>query len=63
MSAATPPENLAPPAIRGLDHAAAARDRELRSARGVADLLSRRPELRGVLPTADWLEEATLWSA
>jgi hypothetical protein len=29
----------------------------------VADLLSRRPELRGVLRTADWLEETTLWSA
>jgi hypothetical protein len=29
----------------------------------VADLLARRPELRGVLRTADWLEEATLWSA
>jgi hypothetical protein len=45
------------------DQAAAARERELRSASGVADLLARRPELRGVLRTADWLEEATLWSA
>ncbi|MGC4110013.1 MAG: hypothetical protein QM747_06235 [Nocardioides sp.] len=45
------------------DRAAAARDREARSASGVTRLLTRRPELRGVLATADWLEEATLWSA
>ncbi|HEX3930221.1 MAG TPA: hypothetical protein VHW64_05925 [Nocardioides sp.] len=45
------------------DRGAAAREREARSASGVSDLLARRPELRGVLPTADWLEEATLWSA
>ncbi|HEX4473186.1 MAG TPA: hypothetical protein VH085_14545 [Nocardioides sp.] len=63
MTAATPSEISAPPRTRTPDAAAAARDRELRSARGVADLLARRPELRGVLRTADWLEEATLWSA
>ena len=34
------------------DQAAAARERE-----------ARRPELRGVLRTADWLDEATRWSA
>lgn len=45
------------------DQAAAAREREARSASGVCDLLTRRPELRGVLSTADWLEEATRWSA
>lgn len=45
------------------DQGAAAREREARSAQGVARLLARRPELRGVLSTADWLEEATLWSA
>jgi hypothetical protein len=63
MTAATPPDIASPPRTRTPDAAAAARDRELRSARGVADLLARRPELRGVLRTADWLEEATLWSA
>jgi hypothetical protein len=48
---------------RKADQAAAAREREARSASGVCDLLTRRPELRGVLATADWLEEATRWSA
>jgi hypothetical protein len=48
---------------RDPDQGAAAREREARSASGVADLLARRPELRGILATADWLEEATLWSA
>jgi hypothetical protein len=45
------------------DQAGSARDRANRSAGGVSDLLARRPELRGVLATADWLEESTLWSA
>jgi len=45
------------------DQAAAARDREARSAIGVSELLARRPELRGVLAAADWLEESVRWSA
>src|SRR5690348_837329 len=45
------------------DQAAAAREREARSACGVTGLLARRPELRGVLATADWLDEAVRWSA
>jgi hypothetical protein len=45
------------------DQAAAAREREARAACGVSALLARRPELRGVLATADWLEEAIRWSA
>jgi hypothetical protein len=48
---------------RKADQAAAARDRELRSSSGVSDLFTRRPELRGVLRTADWMEEWTRWSA
>jgi hypothetical protein len=48
---------------RKRDQAAAAREREARSVSGVSGLLARRPELRGVLETADWLAEATLWSA
>lgn len=45
------------------DQAASAREREARSAAGVAALLARRPELRGVLRSADWLEESVRWSA
>jgi hypothetical protein len=63
MNASRTPLTMAPPTDPRPDHAAAARDRELRSTRGVTDLLARRPELRGVLRTADWLEESTLWSA
>jgi hypothetical protein len=65
MTRPTTPTSALPPLRRGrkADRAAAARDRELRSASGVSDLLTRRPELRGVLATADWLEESTLWSA
>ena len=45
------------------DQAAAAREREARSSHGVTTLLARRPELRGVLRTADWLEQSVLWTA
>jgi hypothetical protein len=45
------------------DRAAAARDRADRTARGLAELLSRRPELRGVHAPADWLEDAIRWTA
>jgi hypothetical protein len=45
------------------DQAAAARDREARSAQGVSALLARRPELRGVLRSAAWLEESVRWNA
>jgi hypothetical protein len=45
------------------DQAAAAREREARSAQGVVSLLARRPELRGVLRSADWLEESVRWNA
>jgi hypothetical protein len=41
------------------DRAAEARERETRSASEVCALLTRRPELCGVLKAADWLEEAT----
>jgi hypothetical protein len=44
------------------DQAAAAREREARSIRGASSLLLRRPELRGVLATADWLEESVRWT-
>jgi len=44
------------------DQAAAAREREARSAQGVTALLARRPDLRGVLPSADWLEESVRWN-
>jgi hypothetical protein len=63
MTATMTPETLRRRPGRKPDQAAAARDRELRSASGVSHLLARRPELRGVLATADWLEEATRWSA
>lgn len=64
MTLVAVPENCQPRKPgRKPDRAAAAREREARSASGVTDLLTRRPELRGVLSTADWLEEATLWSA
>jgi hypothetical protein len=55
---------LSAPKRRGRkpDQAAAAREREARSASGVCELLARRPELRGVLAAADWLDEATRWS-
>ena len=45
------------------DQAAAAREREARSCQGVTTLLARRPELRGVLRTVDWLEESVRWTA
>jgi hypothetical protein len=45
------------------ERALAAREREARSAQGVTALLARRPELRGVLRTADWLEESVRWTA
>src|SRR4051794_16892778 len=45
------------------DQAAAAREREARSSQGVTTLVARRPELRGVLRTADWMEESVLWTA
>ncbi|HET8665520.1 MAG TPA: hypothetical protein VFM08_14490 [Nocardioides sp.] len=38
-------------------------EREARSAHGVTALFARRPELRGVLRTADWLEESVRWTA
>jgi hypothetical protein len=45
------------------DRAAAARDRADRTAGGLAELLSRRPDLRGVHAAADWLDDAVRWSA
>jgi hypothetical protein len=67
MTSATISADLAPPAPkrrgRKPDQAAAARERESRSASGVCQLLARRPDLRGVLATADWLEESVRWSA
>ncbi len=45
------------------DHGAAARDRADRTAGGLSDLLTRRPELRGVHAPADWLDDSTRWSA
>jgi hypothetical protein len=59
MSPTTPYERPRKRPGRKPDRAAAAREREARSASGVCALLTRRPELRGVLKTADWLEEAT----
>ncbi len=56
---------IAVPKKRGRkpDQAAAAREREAGSSHGVTTLLARRPELRGVLRTADWLEESVRWTA
>jgi hypothetical protein len=45
------------------DRAAAARDRADRTAGGLSELLSRRPELRGVHAPADWLEDSIRWTA
>jgi len=45
------------------DRAAAARDRADRTMGGLAELLTRRPELRGVHAPADWLDDATRWTA
>ena len=63
MTVPPPPTSRSRKPGRKPDQAAAAREREARAANGVCDLLARRPELRGVLPTADWLDEATRWSA
>jgi hypothetical protein len=46
-----------------LDRAAAARDRAARTAGGLSDLFDRRPDLRGVHAPADWLDDATRWTA
>jgi hypothetical protein len=51
------------PTGRRQERAAAARDRADRTAARLAELLARRPELRGVHAPADWLDDATRWSA
>jgi hypothetical protein len=43
--------------------AAAARDRAARNVRGLAELLTLRPELRGVHAPADFAADAIRWSA